>query len=302
MPDQKPKSSLSAISPPPSLPHRLPSDPSLIRPTTFSICPIIPGNKAPSITEPLTINVFDSLNGAVPGVLHLPSDYSNRSQSPRQRLLTAAILVSGASGGLVGPSSIYLGAATKLSNLDHGIPVLRLDYRYPARNKYCVADLVAAMNHLETTYAISHFVLIGWSFGGAPVFTVAGNDSRVIGCATVASQTADTEGIRKLAPRPLLLLHGLNDQTLDSWCSEQLYEWYGKDGERELKLFEGDDHALTRNANEVEERLCRFVMRCAGVKEGEVEGGIVKGEVVDGKERVRLMQKAGDLGSGEHVE
>ncbi|KAL8816921.1 MAG: hypothetical protein Q9223_004150 [Gallowayella weberi] len=302
MSDQKPKSSLSTISPPPPSPHRLPSDPSLIRPKTVPVSPLVSGNKPPPTTKPLTIKVSDSLNGAVPGVLHLPSACSHSPQSPSQPPLTAAILLSGASGGLVGPSSIYLGVSTKLSSLNHGIPVLRLDYRYPARNKYCVADVVAAMNYLETSYSVSHFVLVGWSFGGAPVFTVAGNDNRVIGCATVASQTAETDSIRKLAPRPLLLLHGLKDQTLGSWCSEQLYERYGKHGERELKVFEGDDHALTRNAREAEEMLCRFVMRCAGVKEGKAEGGIVKQEVVDGKERVRLMERAGDLGSGEHVE
>ena len=62
---------------------------------------------------------------------------------------TAAILLSGAGGGLVGPSSMYLGIATKLSILKQGIPVLRLDYRYPARNSYCVADVLAAMDYLE---------------------------------------------------------------------------------------------------------------------------------------------------------
>ncbi|KAL8644270.1 MAG: hypothetical protein Q9210_007337, partial [Variospora velana] len=216
------KTSLSTTSLPSSPPHRLPSDPSLIRPQNLS--PLVPANKTPASTESLTIKVSDFLNGAVPGVLHLPHSFIQLQAGLSNRLRTAAILLSGASGGLVGPSSIYLGLATKLASLRDGIPTLRLDYRYPARNKYCVADVLAAMNYLENTHSVSRFVLVGWSFGGAPVFTVGGSDPRVVGCATVASQTAETEGVRRLAPKPLLLMHGTADRTLDAWCSRSLYE------------------------------------------------------------------------------
>ena len=138
-------------------------------------------------------------------------------------------------------------------------------------------------------------MLIGWSFGGAPVFTVAGDDEQVVGCATVASQTAGTEGTERLAPRPVMLLHGKSDRTLGWWCSESLFRRYGDGGERELRLFEG-------NAKVAEEMLCWFVMRCAGV-EGQRGGGEVVGEEVVGDgERMELMGKAGDLGGEEGVE
>ncbi|KAI4101692.1 MAG: hypothetical protein LQ339_004926 [Xanthoria mediterranea] len=290
-------SSLSTNSPPSSPPHSLPSDPSVIYPKKSSIVGAAGGN--PPVTKSLTIQVSDARDGAVPGVLHLPHYYDHANQS---KTGTSAILVSGASGGLVGPSSVYLGMATKVASLNQGIPVLRLDYRYPARNQYCVADVLAAMSYLEREHAISRFVLVGWSFGGAPVFTVAGNDKRVVGCATVASQTAGTDGIERLAPRPVLLLHGLRDQTLGSHCSESLYRRYGEGGVRELKLFEGDDHALTRNAKEAEEILCRFAMRCAGIEEREGETEMVKKEVIGDGDRVELMEKAGDLDGEERVE
>ncbi|KAI4284455.1 MAG: hypothetical protein L6R38_001414 [Xanthoria sp. 2 TBL-2021] len=283
------------IAPPPifrSVCH-LPQKPSLA---------VATGKTLPTTTS-LTIKVSDSRDGAVPGVLHIPHNHDQATQSSAQAgTKTAAILLSGASGGLVGPSSIYLGMATKLASLNQGIPVLRLDYRYPARNQYCVADVLAAMSHLEREHAISRFVLVGWSFGGAPVFTVAGNDKRVVGCATVASQTAGTDGIERLALRPVLLLHGLRDQTLGSWCSESLYRRYGEEGTRELKLFEGDDHALTRNAREAEEMLCRFVMKCADIEEREEESEVVKEKVVDERDRVALMEKAGHLAGEERVE
>lgn len=199
---------------------------------------------------------------------------------------------------MAGPSAMYISMGDKLASpsTGHGIPVLRLDYRFPARNRYCVADTVAAMGYLEQRFAISRFVLVGWSFGGAPVFSAAAKEpKRVIGCATVASQTAETDGIRKLAPRPVLLLHGAADTTLSPSCSRSLFNAYGMVGDRVIKIFEGDNHALTRHAAEAERLLCEFVVKCAGEVEG--EGNASYGQDVMGNQRVRkeLMEKGGDL-------
>jgi len=77
---------------------------------------------------------------------------------------------------VAGPSGSYIAIGDKLASLNHGVPVLRVDYRYAADIKPCSEDVVAAMEYLESTYSISKFVLVGWSFGGAPVFTVAANE------------------------------------------------------------------------------------------------------------------------------
>lgn len=131
-------------------------------------------------------------------------------------------------------------------------------------------------------------------------------DQRVVGCATVASQTAETEGVRRLSPRPLLLLHGTGDQTLSPWCSQQLYEEYGaaKDGEKTLKMFEGDDHALTRNAKEAEGLICEFIIRCAGASVTKSEEEAMHNTLIGGskKEKVEVMQKGGDLRGQESVD
>lgn len=37
------------------------------------------------------------------------------------------------------------------------------------------------------------------------------SDKRVVGCATIASQAAETEGVRKLALKSLLLLHSIDN-------------------------------------------------------------------------------------------
>lgn len=240
--------------------------------------------------EQLDIPVRDRYGNSVPGFLHLPPGYERVKGTK-----TAAILLSGAGGGVAGPSSMYLSIGDKLSSLEPGVPVLRLDYRYPAENKPCVADTQAAMDHLEESYSISRFVLVGWSFGGAPVFTVGGADQRVAGCATVASQTAETDGIEELPPRPVLLLHGTGDRTLSPTCSQRLYDAYGPHGDRELKLFDGDDHALTKNAVKAEELLCSFILKCAGLSVRGPERERIKQQTMSSTERTEKMKQAGDL-------
>ena len=249
-----------------------------------------PGAAKPCIVKPLSIKVENGHNGAVTGFLHLPADESSQTASR-----TAAILLSGAGGGVVGPSSMYLSLAEKLASLSQPLPALRLDYRIPAETDYCVRDVLAAMDLLQNFYGIEHFVLVGWSFGGAPVFTVGGQDSRVVGCATIASQTADTEGIRDLSPRPLLLLHGTGDRRLRHACSERLYAMYGSNGDRQIKLFAGDDHALTTNSLEAEQLLGGFILRCAGVKVKEDVQQALAEKLVGDEEKLDLMEKGGDL-------
>lgn len=241
---------------------------------------------------------------AVSGFLHVPQDYQRRASEARGR--TAAILLSGAGGGVVGPSSVYLSIADKLASLDRGLPMLRLDYRYPARNKYCVSDVLAAMDHLKTEYAVGRFILVGWSYGGAPVFTVGGEDDRVVGCATVASQTAETNGIVQVARKgiPVLLMHGTGDQRLGASCSESLRDRYQKYGSREnveLKLFDGDDHSLSQNSLKVEEMLCDFIMKQAGEKIGDSEQAeVVQRTTLGAQEKIEKMELGGDL-RGESV-
>ncbi|KEF54895.1 uncharacterized protein A1O9_09338 [Exophiala aquamarina CBS 119918] len=235
----------------------------------------------------------------VRGFLHLPPSYSAQNA---ERVAAAAILCSGAGGGVAGPCGSYITIGDKLATLNHGVPVLRVDYRYPADTKPCSEDVVAAMDYLENTYSISKFVLVGWSFGGAPVFTVAANEKeRVIACATIASQTRAAGGIRQLSPRPVLLLHGTDDTTLSPQCSRSLYNAYGAQGDRTLKLFPGDDHSLRASSHEAEALLCRFIARCIGIEVDEEQRQLLDKSLIDDEEKVGLMKKGGDLDGQECV-
>lgn len=78
---------------------------------------------------------------------------------------------------------------------------------------------------------------------------------------------------------------------------------YGDGGERTLKMFQGDDHALTGSAREVDELVCGFVVRCAGVGVESGEEGLLRETLVgNGRERVEVMRRGGDLRGAENAE
>ncbi|KAF7131307.1 hypothetical protein CNMCM5793_004421 [Aspergillus hiratsukae] len=246
----------------------------------------------PSIARHVTIRVQDPLDHDAPAILHEPRSY-NVTESKG----AAVVLVSGAGGGVSGPGGIYPSLADKLALL-LGIPCIRLDYRKPARTEYCSADIRASFTYLNEHFSSSAFVLVGWSFGGSPCFTVAAQEpERVRGVATVASQTAETSGIRKLSPRPVLLLHGTGDTVLSPTCSETLYRQYGK-GPGELKLLPGDDHGLTKHATEVEKMIFEFAAKTLGFEKLLNEQTVDQAgeDLVESRdERIREMGEGHDL-------
>lgn len=200
---------------------------------------------------------------------------------------------------------IYPSLADKLSLL-LGTPVIRLDYRRPAKSGYCTSDVIASFDYLARQFESAKFVIVGWSFGGSPCFTVAEREpERCCGVATVASQTANTSGVSKLAPRPLLLMHGTADGVLSPACSKSLYHSYGTEGLRDLKLFPGDDHGLSQHAEDVEELLFTFIARTLGfaslLKNDEVAFQ-AKQDLVDSRNlRVNEMEQGHDLEGGERL-
>ncbi|KAK3898133.1 Alpha/Beta hydrolase protein [Staphylotrichum tortipilum] len=295
----------------PQKPHSIYSYASLARPPHLSR--LETATHKTGYVEPLSIDVDDAEGGFFPGFLHLPPDFfsspplqdpdsgvrlpaSSRGTLPLHHHRTAAILLSGAGGGVTGPSSIYLSLACKLATLGRGIPCLRLDYRYPAKAEACVRDVDAAKAYLHDMYGLDRFVLVGWSMGAAVALAAAADDDRVVGCATLASQPLLKEAhIHALPPRPLLVMHGTADNTVVVGQSQHLWHLYG-DGDRMLQVFEEDNHSLSRNAEEAEELLCEFTARCAGVPVSSDERRkVVEAELVEPAERHELMERGGDL-------
>ena len=70
-------------------------------------------------------------------------------------------------------------------------------------------------------------------------------------------------------------------------------------GGRTIRLFEGGDHALTRDSGEGRRRGCFVALLWGWLGEGVVRG---RGSLVREEEKVELMREGGDLRGGEQVE
>jgi dienelactone hydrolase len=181
--------------------------------------------------------------------------------------LSAVVMVAGALGGVMGPSQAYPALAARLQAV--GIAALRLDYREPENMNECVYDLDAGLDELRRG-GVKRFALIGWSFGGAVVISSGVAHRDVVGVATLASQTAGTAAVSRLAPRDLLLLHGTADQVLPDGCSRYLYEQASEP--KRLILYEGDGHEFSRSHAVVVQTLLDWAVELLAPNAGAREG------------------------------
>jgi fermentation-respiration switch protein FrsA (DUF1100 family) len=134
---------------------------------------------------------------------------------------TAVLWVFGAGGGLNGPAGgLYPRLAAQLRPL--GVMSLELAYRLPARLVPCVQDVLAGLDWLAGQ-GRRRIALVGHSFGGAVVISAGAVRQEVVAVAALSSQTAGTELARAISPRPLLLVHGLQDEILPAACSRDIH-------------------------------------------------------------------------------
>jgi hypothetical protein len=159
----------------------------------------------------------------------------------------AVIYMHGVGGGKHGPSDIYHPLAEELAG--SGISSLLIDCRYDSDLEECISDVLACVGYLDEQYGVSITGLIGWSFGGAVAISVAARDPRVRTVVTVASQSYGTRDVHRIAPRPILLIHGKQDRALPYDCSVDIYR-RARDP-RKLVLYEGADHGISQARKEM---------------------------------------------------
>ena len=167
----------------------------------------------------------------------------------------AVLWVFGSGGGLGGPAG---GVYTRLAGLlqPRGIASLELDYRRPGELRACVQDVLAALSWLGSL-GKSRIVLVGHSFGGAVVIR-AGLSPAVIAVAALSPQVEGTADADLLSPKPLLLIHGTDDEILPDICSRDIHDRAGCP--KELILYPGCRHGL----DECREALDRDLLRWLG--------------------------------------
>jgi len=89
---------------------------------------------------------------------------------------------------------------------------------------------------------VRRVALVGHSFGAAVVINAGAQHPAVTAVVTLSAQTFGTRLVSKLAPRPLLLVHGADDDRLPPSCSEYLYARAGDP--RELVILREARHSL----------------------------------------------------------
>ena len=162
----------------------------------------------------------------------------------------AVLMVGGSDGGLDGPAgALYPDLATDL--VARGIAALRVDFRihrFPGPVDEGVHDVLTGVDFLAAQGA-ARVALVGHSFGGAVVIEAGVRSALVAAVATLATQTAGAQRVAALAPRPLLLVHGLADRRLPADCSRQLYRLAGEP--KRLELLEDARHSLRQRREDV---------------------------------------------------
>ncbi len=191
----------------------------------------------------------EALQGAVE--ISTPSGTVRGILYPVEGARGAMVMVGGAGGDTTGPSGIYEELAGRLQA--DGSTALRLEYRAPNHLEECTYDVRAAVDALGGRGA-ERVVLVGWSFGGAVVISGGAASERVVGVATVASQTYGAAAVGELSPeKSLLLVHGTADGVLPYRLSQDLYTRAGEP--KELVLYPEDGHGVEQHRQELLEKL-----------------------------------------------
>jgi alpha/beta superfamily hydrolase len=189
--------------------------------------------------------------GTVHALWDAPSDLDPRA---------AVLMVGGGDGGFDGPAeALYPTLADDFGA--RGLGTLRLDFRihkFPNDVDEGVHDVLAGLEWLRGQ-GIDAVGLVGHSFGGAVVIEAAARDASVGAVVTLATQTAGAMNVARIAPRPLLFIHGLADIRLAPRCSEMLYAMAGEP--KLLVLIPDATHSLRQARQVIRERVVEFIAR-----------------------------------------
>jgi hypothetical protein len=177
------------------------------------------------LREDSTVEVLiQSSRGDIRALLH---------PSPGQ---TGAVLfgnLRGPAGGLYGRLSPEL--------VRRGINAMRLEFRQRGDLAECVGDTLGGLSFLKAI-GIDRVATVGASFGGAVAIRAGIISPLVTAVAALASQTYGAQDVHALAPKHLLVVHGLADRVLGPHNGQNIYEWAGEP--KELVLYPDTDHDL----------------------------------------------------------
>ena len=164
--------------------------------------------------------------------------------------MAGVIWVGGFDGGFDGPADAIFGDLAE-DLLPFGISSLRLDYRIktsPGIVEEAAYDVLHGIAFL-VAQGITDVGLVGHSFGAAVVITAGVASPHVKTVVSLSAQTAGAQGVRNLAPKSILLVHGTEDIRLSPQLSQWLYQQAREP--KKLVLLEGARHSLRQSREEL---------------------------------------------------
>ena len=108
--------------------------------------------------------------------------------------------------------------------------------------------------------------MVGHSFGGAVAIKSAELAELVTAVAALSSQRFGTQTVEELK-KPLLLIHGSNDEILDQAASKDIFE--RAEQPKRLEILEGGGHGLLEVADDVHDLLHEFITLAVGASSTE---------------------------------
>jgi len=179
--------------------------------------------------------------------------------SEGRRSAGGVVFVGGTDGGFDGPANrIYATLAADL--LTEGVSSLRLDFRLhvaPGDVEEGTHDILGGVAFLKRQGA-GRIGVVGHSYGGAVVINAAALSRDVDAVVTLSTQTAGTALAPRIAPRPLLLVHGELDRRLPPACSRYVYERAGEP--KELVILQGAKHSLRQRREELRQLVREWLV------------------------------------------
>ncbi len=167
------------------------------------------------------------------------------------------VMVGGVGGGFDSPAQgLYPRLGRHLSG--DGIAALQVAFRLPGELGEAVLDAGAGARFLAER-GCARIGLVGHSFGGAVVIRAGAALPEVAAVVTLSTQSYGTDRVADLAGRPVLLVHGVEDELLPADCSVQVFERSGEP--KELRLIPGARHGLDDAADEVYRIVHAFLVQ-----------------------------------------
>ena len=135
---------------------------------------------------------------------------------------------------------------------------LWVKYRYPLELEESIYDVLITIFFLKTI-GIYSLGLVGFSIGGAVMIQAAAMSPEITAVTTLSTQVFGTEVVSKITNTPLLLIHGSQDKTLPTYCSQLIHEMANEP--KELMILENTGHDLEESADTVLSATKGFLLK-----------------------------------------